>query len=500
MGQRRDKLSGRMSTLTRRLLLQGLAATAASQSLAQSIRRAGTLAAAPPPSEYNVLRFGAKGNGETKDTAAIQHAIDACARDGGGRVVLPPGHIFLSGSLRLRDHVELCLAPGSALKASPDRDDFRQLGALILAEHVTGASIAGGGAIDGNFPAFLTARTREGYTVTQPFLGPYDPLYDKPGRDWPDGRPRMVLPVGCNGFRMRDITIRNAPTWTVHLLGCADVHISGVTIANDPEVPNCDGIDIDHCRQVRISDCNITAGDDCLVLKASRNFREFGPCEDVVITNCTMESSSAAIKVEAEGPDAIRRITATGCTVNRSNRGIAVNNRDGAVCEDMVFADMTIGTELRPPMWWGAGEPVYVTSSARTRGGAAGVVRNLQFSNLVCRGENGIFLEGTSAAPLKDIRFRDIDVTIAKTSTIPGGYYDTRPGDNGQGIRRQDIAGVFGDYCDDLSLDGIHVRWSGPPQPYYGSALALRHCRSQQVSEFQGVAGRPGIPDQSVDK
>ena len=474
-----------MPSIPRRTLLQGISSAIALASLP-------TFAKPLPPMQWDVLAFGARGDGSTKDTAAIQQAIDACAKAGGGRVLLPAGHIFLSGSLNLRSHVELYVEAGATLRASPDRDDFRKLGALILADHADNIAISGDGTIDGDFHAFLKDRQEGGYAVPQPFLGPFDPLYDKPGKDHPDGRPRIILLVGCRGARLRDFTIIDSPTWTIHLLGCEDLRISGITILNSFEVPNCDGIDIDHCRSVRISDCTIHAGDDCLVLKASRNFREFGICEDIVITNCTLQSSSAAIKIEAEGPDTIRRATISNCTIDRSNRGIALNNRDGSLIEDMIFSDMTIQTELRPVMWWGSGEPIAITNLARTHGVDPGRVRNLQFHNFTCRGENGILLEGMPGHPLENLSLRDIDLTIEKTSVIPGGYYDLRPGDDGEGVEHRPIAGVRAIETTGLTLNGIHVSWAGPQQTYFGPALELRNARRSHITDFTGGAGTPG--------
>ena len=101
---------------------------------------------------------------------------------------------------------------GATLKASGDRNDFRALGALVFALEARDVTIAGGGTIDGNFRPYFTERDAGGWKVTSPFLGPYDPLYDKPGKDHPDGRPRVILLVECEGARLQDFAIRDAPT------------------------------------------------------------------------------------------------------------------------------------------------------------------------------------------------------------------------------------------------------------------------------------------------
>lgn len=442
-------------------------------------------------STYNVLAFGAVGDGSTKDTQAIQRAVDACGRRGGGRVILPAGHTFVSGTVSLRNNVDLHLESGATLLASPDRDDFRHLGALLIAERADGITVSGSGAIDGNFHAFLKDRDPGGYRVVAPFLGPYDPLYDASQRNPPDGRPRMILLVGAKGARLVDFTIRNSPTWTVHALGCEDLRIANLTVRNDLAVPNCDCLDIDHCRKVRIENCDLQAGDDCIVLKTSRNFAQFGPCENVAVSNCLLQSSSAAIKVEPEGAQTIRQVTMTGCTIEKSNRGIAILNRDGALIEDLVFSNMAITTELKPAMWWGAGEPIQVSNLPRSTTVGPGTVRDIQFSNMVCKGENGIYLRGWPASRLQNITLDDIDLTLEKTSPIQGGYYDLRPGDVAGAVLPHTIAGIFCEQAMDLTLRGINLHWQGAIPEYYGPALEAHDVDGLAVQNFVGTSAHP---------
>jgi hypothetical protein len=438
--------------------------------------------------------YGAKGDGIVSDTAALQSAIDACAAAGGGTVVLEPGCTYLSATLQLRSHVELHLAQGSRLLCSAQREEFHQFGSLIFAHHVDNCSVTGTGEIDGNFTAYFGPKGPEGYSVPQPFLGPYDPLYPATNRNPADGRPRMILLVNCRSVQLREFTIKRSPTWTIHPIGCDDLLIDGISILNDLDVPNCDGIDIDHCRNVRIANCNIVAGDDCLVLKASRNFGEYGPCEGVTITNCTLESSSAGIKIETEGDYPLRSAAISNCTIVRSNRGISFLNRDGATVEDMLFTDMTIETRMRPMMWWGSGEPIALSSVPRDHGGPAGTVRGITFSNMICRGESGIYLRGTPGAPLQDIQLRGIDLTIEKTTPIPGGFYDMRPGDmfGPGGLDRRSIAGVFAANVDGLALDEVSVRWAANPPSYYGAAVELHDCAGVSMSQVFGAAAHAG--------
>ena len=305
----------------------------------------------------------------------------------------------------------------------------------------------------------------------------------------------MILLVNCRGVQLREFTIVDSPTWTIHPVGCDGVHIAGIAILNRLDIPNCDGIDIDHCRNVRVESCNIIAGDDCLVLKASRNFGDYGPCEGIAISNCTLESSSAGIKIEAEGPYPVRAVTVNNCTIVRSNRGISFLNRDGAMVEDFVFTDMTISTKMQTIMWWGSGEPIAVSSLPRVTGAPAGLVRGLQFAHMECRGESGIYLRGTAGAPLRDVSFTSMDVMVEKTTTIAGGFYDMRPGDafGESGLDRRNIAGLFAEEVDGLRLNGLAFHWqvaagSVPMPAYYGSALELHHCADVALEQITGKA------------
>ncbi|GJG87279.1 polygalacturonase [Gemmatimonadetes bacterium T265] len=476
----------------------GRAASAAGLVLLPGARAIGGAPAAQPRT-FDALRYGAKGDGITDDAAAIQRAVDACAAAGGGEVTLPPGRVYLSGTVSLKSHVTLRVEPGATLRATGSREGFRALGALIFAKDAVNVGVTGGGLIDGNFHAYLTTRGEGGYNVTHPFLGPYDPLYPLPATFHPDGRPRIILMVGCRDVRLHAFTIRDAPTWTVHPIGCEDLWIEGITIDNSLLVPNCDGIDVDHCRNVRIANCRISAGDDCIILKASRNFPQYGPCENVTVTGCTLVSSSAAIKVEPEGPDAVRNAVVADCTITNSNRGIAVLNRDGATVENIVCSNLVIDTALRHAMWWGVGEPVHVSNLPRDKATKPGVVRGLQFNNIVAHGESGLFVHGWSDSPVADVVFDNVQLTVRRVSQYACGQYDLRPNDDYQGLYRHRIAGVYAKWASDLTLRDVRVRWADGLPDCYGPALEAEGVRGLALENFAGRGAHATDPAQLID-
>ena len=147
--------------------------------------------------------------------------------------------------------------------------------------------------------------------------------------------------------------------------------------------------------------------------------------------------------VELEGPAPIRDATITGCTIRQSNRGICILNRDGSLIKKVVCSDPVIGTELRTPMWWGAGEPVHVQTLLPNAQARVGPVRRLRFTNLLCQGESGLYLCGDRDSPIEDVVFENVEMLMERTSTLTGGYYDLRPGEGLNGLYRRSIAGII---------------------------------------------------------
>ena len=373
---------------------------------------------------YNILTFGAKGDGVTDDAAAIQKAIDRCSAEGGGVVLMPRNHVFLSGPVELKSNVELHLEATATLKANPDESIYklsafgenRGEGMLWLwAKDAENISITGKGTIHGNGIAFMGAELEDSYELK--------PLVDQTF----DPRPHVLTLTNVKNLTIRDVTIKEGAYWTVHLIGCNEAVIDGINLLNNLKIRNGDGIDLDHSKNVRIANCHITSGDDCICLKNRREFEQYGSCRDIVVTNCVMSSRSCAIKIGSENMDSIYNVMFDNCIITGSNRGLGIQNRDEGTVTDVVFSNIQLDCRLWSDVWWGKAEPIYVTSYPRANGnhkdanwrfpkgqieGRCGEVSRIYFNNITALSENGCFVGGDVPGKVKDIFFNNVRVSL----------------------------------------------------------------------------------------
>src|SRR5258708_7035043 len=308
---------------------------------------------------FSPADFGAKLDGVTNDQVALQRAIDAAAAANGGVVAIPSGHALMTGSFELKSKVTLNLEAGSRIIGSTQQADYKEP-YLVKALRANDIAITGTGLIDGRGTTFML---EEGPYICTP-------------KEW---RPKLMLLEDCHHVRVSDITIRDAAQWSLHLAGCEDVVVHGISIFNSLKVPNCDGIDPDHSRNVRISDCYIECGDDCIVLKTSREFAQYGPCEDIIVTNCVFNTHDCALKIGSETMGDVRNVVFSNCVIKMCHRGVGVMLRDEGIVENLVVSNIVIQSQLFFPTWWGSSEAIYVNAHPRAAGGTGGDVRRLRF-------------------------------------------------------------------------------------------------------------------------
>jgi polygalacturonase len=342
---------------------------------------------------YDVRDYGAKPDGKTLCTTSIQKAIDVCSQSGGGTVYLPPG-TFLSGTIYFKAGVTLRLAAGSTLLGSTDLKDypptvqaFRSYTdnytdkSLIYGENVDHIAITGEGTIDGRGASFE---------------GPYKV------------RPYMIRFIQCRNVTVKDVTIKDSPMWVQHFLACDDVRITGITVRSLVNHNN-DGIDIDSCRRVVISDCNINSGDDAIVLKST----SARVCRDVAISNCVLSSRCNALKMGTESNGGFENIVITGCSIYDTRlAGIALEIVDGGTMDRVVVSNITMNK---------VGAPIFVRLGSRARvfrkdmeKPAIGVLRNVTISNIEATGANptGCAISGLPEAKIENLTLSNVRLSF----------------------------------------------------------------------------------------
>lgn len=265
---------------------------------------------------FDVRAFGATGNGTSKDTIAIQKALDACQTAGGGTVVVPAGN-YLIGSIVLGPHTTLQLDKGATLVGSPDIGDYpleqvRFEGefvqghrALISADNADGVTIAGPGAIQG--PPYDLSRLRN-----------------------PRG-PVLIELTSCTNAVLDGFTTQYQRLWSIHLLFCDRLIVRNLDVNSTDS--NGDGLDVDSCRRVLIEHCHIDTGDDAIALKSGRGMeavRMARPTEDVTIRDCRLVSKQfAALGVGTELSAGVRDVRVENCVLTGHQNGIVFKSRDG---------------------------------------------------------------------------------------------------------------------------------------------------------------------------
>lgn len=447
--------------------------------------------------QYFPENYGAAGDGSANDAPAIQAAIDACTAAGGGQVVLQGGKTYYSSSIILKQNVDLHLEQGALLKAHSDISTYFHPNGVEAGN----ASVSGASAVDRPVTlkpsyAFIYAKDADCFSITgqgaidgnvYAFMKRVSPYYFN-GDFYP--RPTMVYVEHCNHISFTGVTMQNSPFWTLHPAGCDDVLIQGIRVLNPLDCTNSDGIDPDHSSNVRILGCHVTCADDAICLKSSAGNMEYGPCKNIIISGCTLTSTSAALKIGTEGTGDFENVIVDNCIISDSNRGISIQIRDGGNVRNVSFSNIIIETRRFADCWWGTAEPIVVTTHSRHEGVPSGHISQLRFSNITCDSENGVFLSGSDGNYIEDVLFEKVQLTLRAKSKWPRGLYDLRPG-FGQGIEQIKSPGFLFRRADGVTLRDCRVRFEGSDLSDFAQAVCARECSDVALENFTGAASSP---------
>ena len=327
----------------------------------------------------------------------IQQRIDAAAEKGGGRVILEAG-VHRAGTIYLRSNVELHLERGAVLMGSANWRDYddvddprigktpeRLKKAFLAAIGCTNVVLSGEGTIDGQGVRFYDTKVRDGA------------MFGKP----PHPRPRMAEFVACRDVRIEGLTFKDSPGWTCWLRNCRNVTCTRLKIHGDQRMVNNDGLHFDGCRHVRVSDCDIQTGDDCIIMRANRLLGGESVCEDMVVENCRLDSNCQAVRLGCPSDDTIRNGTFRNLKIT-GNNGIASIHPNRYLqpgcegyckMEDLLFENCEIDVR---------GSALLFTVDPGLRLRRFGGVT---FRNLKMRRGSKVVLDGTADSPLTGVVF-----------------------------------------------------------------------------------------------
>ncbi len=440
---------------------------------------------------FDVTKYGARADGNTDNTAAIQKAIDDCSAKGGGRVLVPGGGVYKTYTLNLKNGVDLHIDRGATLKGGedpykypefaptpvwrPERSPRFNKRAMFYTVGQTNVAITGSGTIDGNAAAFHHRVDGRWQRISHTNI-----------------TGRCVFFVGCRDVRFDDVLVYHPCGWSTWFLDCDRVQCRGVRIECNREFPNGDGLHFGGCRDVTVSDCIIDAQDDALIVRTHQEqMRTMRPCERMTFANCVLRSNQSAIRIGWTGDGPIRDVTFDNIVCSYSRLGIQFylpamgypavpehidppRGRDVVPpakseivpfsVENMRFSNMTINSYHAP---------LYISIG---RSENVAFLKDITFSDCRFRAQRPPVLQFRPEDNVRDWRFSNVTFEIAKPrGTVNGDF-----GVGGAGLAN----GWFENACD-IVFD--NVKWSYYPQDLPEWQLTLEQEGSAKSVTLAGA-------------
>lgn len=389
-------------------------------------------------------------------TVELQAAIDLASATR-QPLRFPPG-IYRTGTLFLRSGTVLELEAGAVLQASPDLEDFPDIGSnihhdsgrsMIVADGCEDIVIRGSGTIDGNGMAFWQA-----------------PEGSKWYRAVDADRPHPMLELrNCRRIRIEGIHIINSPGWTVHPFCCDELTLRDITVRNHLFGPNTDGFDIDGCRDVVISGCRLHCGDDGIIIKATPKART---TERITISDCIIETNCIGIGIGQETECGVRQVAISNCVLYRCHRMIGLGIWNGGFIEDVVISNITGDTFAE----YSFQRPIQLEvkqNQSLPQVNPLGYIRNVTISGFNCKTQGRILITAQEGARIENISLRDIRMDMVHLEDNSLLKMDSRWGSNQLAnmnleARRQPAAVVL-ENVSGFDLHNLRISWPEPSAP-----------------------------------
>ncbi len=362
----------------------------------------------PEPKVFDIVQFGAKGDGKTLDTAALQKALDDCGAAGGGIVRVPAGK-YLIKPISLHSGITLQLDEGATLQATDDAADYRSgsgMLSLITGRGLTNIAITGKGTIDG-----AGGRWWEPVKAAK-----------RAGQPEPDARPRLISLSRCMHVRVESVTLANSPSFHLVPSDCEDVDIVGVTIRAPADSPNTDAIDPAASRHVRITRCVLDVGDDNVAIKSGHADAAHpgAACADIRVTDCTMLHGHG-MSIGSETVGGVSNVVVERCTFMDTVNGLRIKSsrERGGLVEDITYRDITM-TNVRIPILITAYYPKIPTNDpAQPVTATTPIFRGIRISNMTAASpESGGFIVGLPECDVTNVVLENVTLHAPVGLTI----------------------------------------------------------------------------------
>ncbi len=370
-------------------------------------------------------------DGKTINTTAIQESIDICHAAGGGRVIVSGG-TYVTGTIILKSNVEIYIEADGKLLGSPYCEDYPERqnvrhvkskllprgrnACLIFAEEAENIGIGGPGVIDGNGQNFVRELTEEERDTKRPVRWRYKRI-DAPTP------PRVVFFAGCRNVKVTDVSMMNQPAgWSYWIHDCDYVTFDRCKIVADLQYPNNDGIHVNSSRNVTISNCLISCGDDCIVVRANNSsLSKNKVCEKVTVTNCNLTSYSSGIRVGWINDGVIRNCSFSNIVMTDTLNAVSIRlpgrtsperiqdeGREATLVENLSFNNIVMDRIF--------GYPINISIS-RLPMTKCLAIRNIYFSDFHVRGSHMPHIVGREDCPVENIHFTHCSFEVCSSDT-----------------------------------------------------------------------------------
>jgi hypothetical protein len=262
--------------------------------------------------------------------------------------------------------------------------------------------------------------------------------------------------------------------------------VDNVKVRNLLDVPNCDGIDPDHSRNVEIRNCNIVSGDDGVVIKCSRQPIDYGPAANIYVHDCVIETQDAGLKIGTETASDVHDIRFERCQIKTASRGLCIQLRDEGSVYNIDFREITFNARFYSDPWWGRGEAISLTAIPRTPTSKPGSLHHVTVTNVTGTAENSVRVCGSAVSRVHDITLDRVSVTLARTTQFKGALFDNRPTTVIPAIEPHDTPGFSIEHADDVTLRDCTVAWGANPPDAFSYAVEAKDTTGLKIEGLKG--------------